>query len=78
MNELINILVGGIVGAIPTIITVVATINKNNALQDERISNIQGEIKELSERVNQHNNYGLQIARLETRVDILEKRGVTK
>lgn len=78
MNELINILVGGLIGAIPTIITVVATINKNNALQDERISNIQTEIKDLSERVDKHNNYGLQIARLETRVDILEKRGTSK
>lgn len=71
-NIVVALLTGGI-SAVVTVITVLITNEKNNALQDERIKVINESIKKLESKVEQHNNFGLQLAKLETRVTALEK-----
>lgn len=68
----VAVITGGI-SAIATIVTVLISAEKNNALQDERIKVINENIKKLENKVEQHNNFGLQLASLQTRVDLLEK-----
>lgn len=68
----VAVITGGI-SALATIITVLVSAEKNNALQDERIKVINESIHKLENKVEQHNNFGLQLASLQTRVDILEK-----
>lgn len=74
-----------ILGFLVTIITVVLQNNKTNALLEERMKqtntlleerdkNLKEQLVKLENKVESHNNFGLQLAHLETRVDILEKR----
>lgn len=78
MNELmasiICSVISGLCVALPSVISTKATIDKNNALQDERIMELTRKLDDLTDNVQKHNNFGIQIAKLETRVEILEKR----
>lgn len=74
MKEIVISLIGAVIPAIATIFTVLISNQKSNALQDERDKSMKAELEKLTQKVEQHNNFGLQLARLETRVDILEKR----
>lgn len=73
-NNLIVAVITGCISAFGSIATVLITNSKNNALQDERIGYIKNEIQQLSNHVEQHNNFGLQLTELKTRVEILEKK----
>lgn len=57
-----------------SIITTLITSSKNNALQDERIKVVQSDITKLASKVEQHNNFGLSIAKIETRLETLERK----
>ena len=72
-SEIIVALITGGISALVTVITILTTNEKNNALQDERIKVINDNISKLEKKVEQHNNFGLQLASLQTRVEILEK-----
>lgn len=74
MENILTSLITACVPAIASVIAVVSSNNKNNALQDERIKSLKEEVKELSQKVEQHNNFGLQLAELKTRVTNLERR----
>lgn len=74
-----------LISAIATIITVIYQNNKTNALLEERMKqtnirleerdkNMKEELERLSNKVESHNNFGLQLAKLETRVDALEHK----
>lgn len=67
-------IISGLCVAIPSILATVITSQKDNALQSERISVLQSDINKLSAKVEQHNNFGVQLAKLETRVANLEKQ----
>lgn len=72
-----NLLIAFISAIIPTIAsvaTILSANSKNNALQDERDRNLKEELQKLSTKVEAHNNFGLQLAELRTRVEILEKK----
>ena len=73
-SDILIALITGLISAVITVITVIITSEKNNALQDERIKVITDDIKKLENKVEQHNNFGLQLAEIKTRVGILEKR----
>lgn len=74
MNDTIVVaIVSGLCVAIPSLIATFVTNAKNNALQDERIASIKTNIAELTDKVEKHNNFGIQLAKLETRIDILER-----
>lgn len=68
-TTIVTVLLSGLCSIAATLIT----SSRNNALQDERIKVLSNELGTLSDRVEQHNKFGLQIAKLETRVDILER-----
>ena len=74
-----------ILGFIVTIATVIMQNNKTNALLEERMKQtnllleerdrtMKEQLIKLENKVEAHNNFGLQLAHLETRVDILEKK----
>ena len=74
-----------ILGFIVTIVTVIMQNNKTNALLEERMKqtnilleerdkSMKEQLVKLENKVESHNNFGLQLAHLETRVDLLEKK----
>ena len=63
-----------IISGIASIITTIWTVRSSDAVQGEQIKNIQAEIQKLANKVEQHNNYGLEIVDLKARVSALEKR----
>lgn len=74
-NALISSLVGGLLTGIFSVIVVILQNNKTMAILEERDKTMKEELIKLTNKVESHNNFGLQLAKLETRVDILEKRG---
>ena len=72
-----NTIIVVIISSLATIFTTVWTARNSDAVQGEQIKNIQAEIEKLAAKVEQHNNYGLEIVDLKARVSALEK-GVTK
>lgn len=71
-NQITIAIISGLCVAIPTIISTVSTLNKNNALQDERINRIQDDIKVLSNRVEKHNQVAERVSVLEAEVNNLK------
>lgn len=71
-NQITIAIISGLCVAIPTIISTVSTLNKNNALQDERINRIQDDIKVLSNRVEKHNQVAERVSVLEAEVSHLK------
>lgn len=72
-NILVAVITGLIAGA-SSIITTVITSRNSDIIQTEQIKVIQQEITKLSNKVEQHNNYGLEIADLKARVTNLERK----
>ena len=71
-NQITIAIISGLCVAIPTIISTVSTLNKNNALQDERINRIQTDIEKLSQRVEKHNQVAERVSVLEAEVSHLK------
>lgn len=72
-NSLLQAIISGLFVAIPTIISTVATINRNNALQDERLKTLSDNVVKLTDKVEQHNQFGIEIPQLQLRVQHLEE-----
>lgn len=73
-NALVSAIVGGLVTGIFSIAVSFIQSNKTIAILEERDKTMREELIKISNKVEAHNNFGLQLAKLETRVDILEKR----
>lgn len=73
-NALLSSIIGGLLSGIFSVVMVIIQNNKTMALLEERDKTMKEEIIKLSNKVEAHNNFGLQLAKLETRVDLLEKR----
>lgn len=73
MENLAIALISALIPTIASVATVLSTNSKNNALQDERDKNLKEELAKLTTKVEAHNNFGLQLAELRTRVEILER-----
>lgn len=63
-----------IISSLASIVTTIWTARSSDAIQGEQIKNIQDEITKLSNKVEQHNNYGLEIVDLKARVKALEDK----
>ena len=63
-----------IISSIAGIITTILTVRNSDAVQGEQIKQIKEEISTLSKKVEQHNNYGLEIVELKGRVDAIDGR----
>lgn len=74
MASIICSVISGLCVALPSVISTKTTIDKNNAIQDERIMELTRKLDSLTDDVRKHNNFGIQIAKLETRVELLEKK----
>jgi hypothetical protein len=72
-NALLQAIISGLFVSIPTIISTVATINRNNALQDERLKTLSDNVAKLTDKVEQHNQFGVEIPQLQLRVKHLEE-----
>ena len=73
-NALLSSIIGGLLSGFFSVVMVIIQNNKTMALLEERDKTMKEEIIKLSNKVEAHNNFGLQLAKLETRVDLLEKR----
>lgn len=74
MDNLLSSIIGGLLSGIFAVIMVIIQNNKTMVILEERDKTMKEEIVKLSNKVEAHNNFGLQLAKLETRVDLLEKR----
>lgn len=74
MDNLLSSIIGGLLSGIFAVVMVIIQNNKTMALLEERDKTMKEELIKLSNKVEAHNNFGLQLAKLETRVDLLEKR----
>lgn len=73
-NALLSSIIGGLLSGIFSVVMVIIQNNKTMAILEERDKTMKEEIVKLTNKVEAHNNFGLQLARLETRVDVLERR----
>ncbi len=73
-QALLMSIVSACVPALASIIVVFIQTNKTTVLLEERDRQMKEELVKLSNKVETHNNFGLQLAKLETRVDILERK----
>ena len=74
-NTILVAFIGAMIPAAASIITSIQQANKTTALLEERDKTMKEQLAKIENKVETHNNFGLQLAKLETRVDILEKRG---
>lgn len=74
-GALLSSVIGGCLTGVFSVIVVMIQQNKTMVLLEERDRTMKEELTKLTNKVESHNNFGLQLAKLETRVDILEKRG---
>lgn len=74
MDNLLSSIIGGLLSGIFAVVMVIIQNNKTMAILEERDKTMKEELIKLTNKVEAHNNFGLQLAKLETRVDLLEKR----
>jgi hypothetical protein len=72
-NDILIAIISGLAVSIPNIVATVATINRNNTIQDERIANIQSDLKKLTDKVDSQSNLETRISVLETELRNLKK-----
>lgn len=65
---------------LPALIAVLGSVfgnlivqSKSGAVMQTKIDDMKEDIKTLSDRVNSHNNFGLKLERLETKIETIEK-----
>lgn len=73
-NSLVLSIISSLIPALASIIVVIIQTNKTTILLEERDRVMKEQLEKLTNRVETHNNFGLQLAKLETRVDILERK----
>ena len=67
-------IISACVPAFASIVVMMIQTNKTTVLLEERDKQMKEELVKLTNKAEAHNNFGLQLAKLETRVDILEKK----
>ena len=69
-----NTVIVVIISSLATIFTTIWTARNSDAVQGEQIKTIKDELGKLTQKVEQHNNYGLEIVDLKARVTSLERK----
>lgn len=72
-NQITVAIISGLCVALPSIIATISTMNRNNAIQDEKLKLITEQMVKLTDKVEQHNNYGIEIPQIKVRVSHLEE-----
>ena len=69
-----NTVIVVIISSLATIFTTIWTARNSDAVQGEQIKTIREDLTKLTNKVEAHNNYGLEIVAIKERVTALEKR----
>ena len=69
-NNILVALVSGLCVAIPSVIATIATISKNNAIQDEKLKVISEALAKISDKVD---IYGIDIPKMKVEIEHLKK-----
>ena len=70
---LLNAIIPAIIAVIGSIAGNIIVQNKTTAVMQQKIDDMKDDLKVLSNRVDSHNNFGLKLERLETKIEAIEK-----
>lgn len=66
--------ISALIPALASIFVCVSQTNRTIAILEERDAMMKEQLVDLKNKVEAHNNFGLQLAKLETRVNALEQK----
>ena len=70
---LLNAIIPAIIAVIGSIAGNIIVQNKTTAVMQQKIDDMKDDLRVLSNRVDSHNNFGLKLERLETKIEAIEK-----
>nr|DAR47169.1 MAG TPA: Ion transport protein-gated Calcium channel block, MEMBRANE [Caudoviricetes sp.] len=70
---LLNALIPALIAVIGSIAGNIIVQNKTTAVMQQKIDDMKDDLRVLSNRVDSHNNFGLKLERLETKIEAIEK-----
>lgn len=70
---LLNAIIPALIAVIGSIAGNIIVQNKTTAVMQQKIDDMKDDLKVLSNRVDSHNNFGLKLERLETKIEAIEK-----
>ena len=70
---LLNAIIPAMIAVIGSIAGNIIVQNKTTAVMQQKIDDMKDDLRVLSNRVYSHNNFGLKLERLETKIEAIEK-----
>nr|DAF88603.1 MAG TPA: hypothetical protein [Siphoviridae sp. ctqzz19] len=70
---LLNAIIPAMIAIIGSIAGNIIVQNKTTAVMQQKIDDMKDDLRVLSNRVDSHNNFGLKLERLETKIEAIEK-----
>ena len=70
---LLNAIIPAMIAVIGSIAGNIIVQNKTTAVMQQKIDDMKDDLRVLSNRVDSHNNFGLKLERLETKIEAIEK-----
>ena len=70
---LLNAIIPAMIAVIGSIAGNIIVQNKTTAVMQQKIDDMKDDLRVLSKRVDSHNNFGLKLERLETKIEAIEK-----
>ena len=71
---LLNAIIPAMIAVIGSIAGNIIVQNKTTAVMQQKIDDMKDDLRVLSNRVDSHNNFGLKLERLETKIEAIEKK----
>lgn len=72
MNEILVAVISGLCVAIPSILTTLKSSKDNNELVEYKINDLKEDVKLLSDKVQQHNNFGIRLTKVEEHINTMK------
>lgn len=72
MNEILVAVISGLCVAIPSILTTLKSSKDNNELVEYKINDLKEDVKLLSDKVQQHNNFGIRLTKVEEHINVMK------
>jgi len=73
-DAIITTIISSALLLIGTIITVIASANKNRIIAEQEQKLLKAELKELKERVDEHNNYAIEIPLIKQDISYIKEQ----
>ena len=70
---LLNAIIPAMIAVIGSIAGNIIVQNKTTAVMQQKIDDMKDDLRVLSNRVDSHNNFGLKLERLETKIEAIDK-----